>query len=162
MTRHFRGVVRQTNYVYDVEVTAPHLHAAYDIIQRREGVPRKKIQYVEEIRQPVAESTDWSKFNNNDSSSSSESSSSSSSYSSSSLGESLGSIGLLAGIFGIIAFWEVIVTILIICAIGGGGILGLGMIMKIKEEGDKAKNHREAKKNRPAQVSHKYRVEAFK
>ena len=82
--------------------------------------------------------------------------------SSSSLGESAGTLAVLAGIVGIIAFWEVIVTVLIVGAIGGGSFLGLGMFLNWKEEQDKIKKKEEAEKNRPAQVSHKYRVESFK
>ena len=81
---------------------------------------------------------------------------------SSSLGESLGTIGVLVGIFGIIALWEVIVAIFFITLLGGGSFLGLGMYLNWKEEQDKIKAEEEANKNRPAQVSHKYRTEAFK
>ena len=88
-------------------------------------------------------------------------SSRSSSYSSSSWGESLGTFGVLVGFFGIIAFWEVIVTLIIVGAIGSTGFLGLGAYLNWKEEQDKIKAKEEAEKNRPAQVSHKYRTEAF-
>ena len=49
-----------------------------------------------------------------------------SSYSSSSIGESVGTLGVLVGIFGIIAFWEAIVMIALVGAIGGGSFLGFG------------------------------------
>ena len=47
--RRFLGVILEDGYRYEVEVNAPHLHAAYDIVQRREGVRRNQIQYVKEI-----------------------------------------------------------------------------------------------------------------
>ena len=81
-------------------------------------------------------------------------SSRSSSYSSSSWGESLGTLGVLAGFFGIIAFWETIVMIALVGAVGTGGFYGLGVFLNWKEEQDKIKAKEEAEKNRPAQVSH--------
>ena len=120
----------------------------------------------------------FSNFNNNNSSDSSSDSSprrrnssgggSSSSWFSGggssepvSLSEGLSSLGFIAGVIGIIAFWEVIVTLLIVGAIGSSGFLGLGAYLNWKEEQDKIKAEEEAEKNRPAQVSHKYRTEAF-
>ena len=47
--RRFRGVINEDGYRYDVEVSAPHLHAAYNIVQRREGVKRNQIVYVQEV-----------------------------------------------------------------------------------------------------------------
>ena len=47
--RRFRGVINEDGYRYDVEVSAPHLHAAYDIVQRREGIKRSQIVYVQEV-----------------------------------------------------------------------------------------------------------------
>ncbi len=41
--RRFRGVINEDGYRYDVEVSAPHLHAAYDIVQRREGIKRSQL-----------------------------------------------------------------------------------------------------------------------
>ena len=48
-SRRFRGVINEDGYRYDVEVSAPTLHAAYDIVQRREGVKRSQIVYVQEV-----------------------------------------------------------------------------------------------------------------
>ena len=82
--------------------------------------------------------------------------------SSSSIGESLGTLGVLAGFFGIIAFWETILIVALVGAVGTGGFYGLGAYLNWKEEQDKIKAKEEAEKNRPAQVSHKYRTESFK
>ena len=48
-SRRFRGVILQDGYRYEVEVSAPYLQAAYEIVQRREGVRRNQIQYVQEL-----------------------------------------------------------------------------------------------------------------
>ena len=47
--RRFRGVINEDGYRYDVEVSAPHLHAAYDIVLRREGVIRSQSVFVQEV-----------------------------------------------------------------------------------------------------------------
>jgi len=47
-SRRFRGVILDDGYRYEVTVSAPTLHAAYDIVQRREGIRRNQIQYVTE------------------------------------------------------------------------------------------------------------------
>jgi len=47
--RRFRGVINEDGYRYNVEVTAPYLQAAYDIVERREGIKRSQIVYFQEI-----------------------------------------------------------------------------------------------------------------
>ena len=136
---------------YQTEVNAANVFAAKTQIARREGVKEHEVNRIFEI--------------DNSSSSSSSSSSGGSWFSgggsssgggeSATLGESLGALGLIAGVIGIIAFWEAIVVIFFITLFGGGSFLGLGMYLNWKEEQEK-------NKNRPAQVSHKYRTEAFK